>query len=325
MPPSNSLEPTRRAGPKLMVNCPGIRPRMKVVCRLPPSGSARIRWAAWPRPRISDEEYLTRMLSPCDKQQLDRALAIVRQVLDAVMVGAYLFGSAVQGGLHPESDLDIFVVCKRPTTLHEKERLVRGLMAISGKSAPEETWRRVEVTTVVKSDITPWRYPPSIDFQYGDWLRPEFEKGNFGPSPTPLRPDLALLIRMVVAADTALVGPPPGSVFDPVPNGDVLRAMVSDIDRLRGSIGYDTRNVILTLARMWSTFATGAIRSKDAAASWVVEQLPAAHRPVLLHAREAYLGIEAERWDDLSGAVAPCVDHMIAEIRRLAAASSVQG
>jgi streptomycin 3"-adenylyltransferase len=264
------------------------------------------------------------MLSDPDKQQLDRALALVRQVLDAGMVGAYLFGSAVQGGLRPESDLDIFVVCKRPTTLYEKERLVRGLMAISGKSTPEGTWRRVEVTTVVQSDITPWRYPPSLDFQYGDWLRTEFEKGNFGPSPTPLRPDLALLITMVVAADTALVGPPPGSVFEPVPQEDVLRAMASDIDRLRGDIDSDTRNVILTLARMWSTFATGPIRSKDAAANWVLERLPVAHHPVLVRAREAYLGSEAERWDDLSGALAPCVDYMIAEIKRLAATSSLR-
>ena len=264
------------------------------------------------------------MLSAPDQRQLDRALALVRQILDAELVGAYLFGSAVQGGLRPESDLDILVVSKRPTTLSEREALARGLMAMSGRSTPEGTWRRVEVTIVVQSDITPWRYPPSLDFQYGDWLRPEFEKGNFEPSPSPLRPDLALLITMVVAADTALVGPPPARVFDAVPQGDVLSAMVSDIDRLRGDIGSDTRNAILTLGRMWSTFATGAIRSKDAAANWVLERLPVAHHPVLVRARDAYLGSEAERWDDLSGALAPCVDYMIAEIKRLVATSSVQ-
>ncbi|TFH36752.1 MAG: DUF4111 domain-containing protein [Anaerolineales bacterium] len=264
------------------------------------------------------------MLSSSDKQQLDRALALVRQVLDAEVLGAYLFGSAVQGGLRPESDLDILVVTNRPTTLGEKEGLVRGLMAMSGRSAPDGTWRRVEVTIVVQSDITPWRYPPILDFQYGDWLRTEFEKSNFEPSPTPLRPDLALLITMVVAADTALVGPPPASVLSAVPHEDVLRAMVSDIDRLHGDIDSDTRNVILTLARMWGTFATGAIRSKDAAANWVLGRLPVAHQPVLVRAREAYLGSETERWDDLSDAIAPCVDYMIAEIKHLAAASAIQ-
>ncbi len=264
------------------------------------------------------------MLSAPDKRQVDRALALVRQILNAEVVGAYLFGSAVQGGLRPESDLDILVVSKRPTTLGERECLVRALMAMSGRSTAEGTWRRVEVTIVVQSDITPWRYPPILDFQYGDWLRAEFEKGNYEPSPTPLRPDLALLITMVVAANMALVGPPPANVFDPVPQEDILSAMVSDIDRLRGDIDSDTRNVILTLARIWSTVATGVIRSKDAAANWVLERLPVAHHPVLVRAREAYLGSEAEGWDDLSGALAPCVDYMIAEIKRLATTGSVQ-
>ncbi|TFH41764.1 MAG: DUF4111 domain-containing protein, partial [Lysobacterales bacterium] len=224
------------------------------------------------------------MLSAPDMRQLDRALALLRQVLDAEVEGVYLFGSAVQGGLRPESDLDMLVVSKRPTTHGERQSLARGLMAMSGRSTPEGTWRRVEVTIVVQSDIRPWRYPPILDFQYGDWLRTEFGNGNFEPSPSPHRPDLALLITMVVAANMALVGPPPATIFDAVPQGDVFRAMVSDIDRLRGDIDSDTRNVILTLARMWSTFATGAIRSKDVAANWVLERLPAAHHPVLVRA-----------------------------------------
>lgn len=264
------------------------------------------------------------MLSAPDKRQLDRVLTLIRQVLDTEVVGAYLFGSAVQGGLRPESDLDILVVSKRPTTPGEKELLVHGLMPMSGRITPEETWRRVEVTIVVQSDVNPWRYPPILDFQYGDWLRTEFEQGIFEPSPTPLRPDLALLIRMVVAANTALVGPLPALVFDVVPQQDVLRAMISDIDRLRDDMDSDTRNVILTLARMWSTFSTGDIRSKDAAANWALERIPAAHHPVLALARDAYLGSRTEGWDDLRDALASCVDCMIAEIKRLAATNPVQ-
>ena len=263
------------------------------------------------------------MLNASDQRQLDRALSHILQVLDTEVVGVYLFGSAVQGGLQPESDLDIFIVSKRPTTLSEKERLVHGFMIMSGKRTPEGTWRRVEVTNVVHSDVNPWRYPPVLDLQYGDWLRTEFEEGNFEPSPTPFRPDLALLITMVVAANTALIGTQPALVFDVVPQDDVLRAMISDIDRLRGDIHSDTRNMILTLARMWSTFSTGAIRSKDEAANWVLERIPTAHHQVLVRARDAYLGSRAERWNDLSSALASCVEYMIAEIKRLAVAKSV--
>jgi predicted nucleotidyltransferase len=262
------------------------------------------------------------MLSHTDKQQIDRALTLVRELLGSDVIGAYLFGSAVLGELRPESDLDILVVSKRSTTQAEKQRLVQGLLPESGRKTSQGTWRRIELTIVVERDIKPWRYPPRFDFQYGDWLRSEFEIGNVKPWPTTLSPDLAVLITMVILANTPLLGPPPIDIFDPVPHQDLLSAMLSDIERLRGDIGSDTRNVILTLARIWSTVATGVIRSKDAAADWGLERLPESQRPVLARARAIYLGEQPERWEDIMGDIAPHVDFIIAEIRRLVGASS---
>ena len=74
---------------------------------------------------------------------------------------------------------------------------------------------------------------------------------------------------------------------------------MGDFDALLADLGGDTRNVILTLARIWSTVARGDIRSKDAAADWALDRLPGEHRPVLARARAIYLGHEEERWDDL--------------------------
>jgi Domain of unknown function (DUF4111) len=86
------------------------------------------------------------------------------------------------------------------------------------------------------------------------------------PWPTTTNPDLSLVISMVLLGNTPLVGTPPAEVFDPIPRDDYISAMVGDIDALLGSLDRDTRNVILTLARIWSTIATGNIRSKDSAA-----------------------------------------------------------
>jgi streptomycin 3"-adenylyltransferase len=91
--------------------------------------------------------------------------------------------------------------------------------------------------------------------------------------------------------------------------------MIGDIDRNRGSIESGTRNVILTLARIWSTAATGVIRSKDAAAGWVFDRLPEAHRPVLARARAICAGDQAEGWDDIKDHVDPHVDSVVASIR----------
>ena len=170
---------------------------------------------------------------------------------------------------------------------------------------------------MVESELKPWRYPPSFDFQYGDWLRAEFERGDLEPWPTKVNPDLAALLTMVLLADAPVLGPPPAAVLDPVPHDDLVRAIVGDIDSLLGDLDDDTRNVILTLARIWSTVATGVIRSKDAAADWVLKRLPDAHRAPLARARAIYVGEEDERWDDLRALIRPDVDHIVARIARL--------
>jgi streptomycin 3"-adenylyltransferase len=132
--------------------------------------------------------------------------------------------------------------------------------------------------------------------------------------------DLALLITMAVAGDHPLTGPRPAQVLDPVPHADLVRASVAGIPGLVDSLDGDTRNVLLTFARIWTTLATGRIRSKDAAADWALAQLPPEHRPVLEYARQLYLSCSysEERWSEtLQAQVHPHVDRVLAEIDRL--------
>jgi Aminoglycoside adenylyltransferase, C-terminal domain len=89
--------------------------------------------------------------------------------------------------------------------------------------------------------------------------------------------------------DRPLFGPPPAELFDPVPAADLREAVLAGIPGLMADLEPDTRNVLLTLARIWHTTATGAITSKDAAASWAAERLDEPERNVILTAREQYL------------------------------------
>ena len=89
-----------------------------------------------------------------------------------------------------------------------------------------------------------------------------------------------------MAGNQALFGPAPSEVFDAVPQEDVIRAILEGIPGLLEDLDSDTRNVVLTFARIWTTVATGVIRSKDATADWVLERLPEEHRPVLARARQ---------------------------------------
>jgi predicted nucleotidyltransferase len=252
-----------------------------------------------------------------DARQLERVVELVHEVLGQDLVGAYLFGSAVLGGVRPESDLDVLAVSARPTTREEKGRLVERLLSISGRRTPEGRWRRLELTVVVASDVRPWRFPPRFDLQYGDWLRGDFERGELEPWPTTENPDLAVLLTMALQADRPLLGPPPADVLDPVPRDDLVQAMLEGVDPLLEELDTDTRNVVLTLARIWSSIETGAIRSKDAAADWALPRLPETHRPVLARARAIYVGNEEERWDDLLPRVRSHAEHVAGEIRRV--------
>lgn len=244
--------------------------------------------------------------------QINAVVRLVGETFGRDVVGMYAHGSATLGGLRPYSDTDVLAVLQRRTTEPERRYLVERLMELSGQKARGGPDRPVELTLVVRADVSPWRYPPRCEFQYGEWLREEYERGHT-PAPAP-SPDLAPLITMALQADAPLQGPPPGQVFDPVPRADLDRALVAGVPELLDELESDTRNVLLTLARIWMTRTTGTITSKDAAADWALARLPAEHRPVLAHARAVYLGEEEESWQVLLPILGPHTAYVVAAI-----------
>jgi predicted nucleotidyltransferase len=255
-------------------------------------------------------------LDPRTRTQIHAVVDLVRRILGNDLVAAYLSGSAVLGGLRPSSDIDILAVSRRPTTPDDKRALGDRLLRISGRHAAAGPARSIELTIAVQADVRPWRYPPLLDFQYGDWLRSEFERGDIPLAPQP-NPDLAILMASVLLVGEPLIGSPPAEVLDAIPPADVDRAVMDGIPGLLEELESDTRNVILTLARIWTTVATGEIRPKDAAADWVLARLPEEHRAVLARARAIYLGEEAERWDDLVGRIRPYAEYVVDAVSRL--------
>lgn len=259
--------------------------------------------------------------SPSDSSQLQKILVLVDQVLGDQVLGAYLHGSAVLGGLRPTSDLDVLVVSRRRMSEVERRSLVDGLLDVSDSVGEPGAGRPVELSVVALGDVKPWRYPPQQDFLYGEWLRDAFEQGV-----VPQRehaPDLSVLITMVLQGNAGLVGPPPAQLLDPVPPEDLVRGATAGIPQLLEDLESDTRNVLLTLARIWLTLETGQIGSKDTAADWVLERIPPSHRAVLTRARDMYLhGDLEDSWPDL-GAVHEHAEYVVDAIRE-AIASQVR-
>ncbi|OJX13010.1 MAG: adenylyltransferase [Caedibacter sp. 37-49] len=246
-------------------------------------------------------------------QQLKSSLELLKVILGPDLLGVYLYGSSLVGGLQKYSDIDLFVITHRATTYEEKTRLVANLLKISGIYM-KSSKLPIEMTLVEKTAINPWQYPPHFDFQYGEWLRTSFEKDIIEPWLTYEMPDLALIVTQVLLKSQTLWGVECKLLLAPVPYHDFMKAMLHDLNRLAADLEYDTRNVLLTYARIWSTLETNAIRSKPAAADWVINRLPAIYQPVMTRAKAICIGMENEHWEDIKALIKSCSGFMVDKI-----------
>jgi streptomycin 3"-adenylyltransferase len=231
------------------------------------------------------------------------------------LVGLYLHGSFIAGGLQHESDIDLLAVTRRSLSMRERVEITDLLLRFSGRRATVEPGRPVELTSVVHSELSPWRYPPDCDYQYGEWLRGDITAGQL-PAPHP-DPDLAILITSARSSSRPIRGPALDEITDPVPPADVRRAIRDSVEPLLGDLRGDERNVLLTLARMVVTLETGEIVSKADAAHRVMSELPPASRDLLDLARQGYLGVVADDWTQNGDQTQETAERLAAHIRRL--------
>ena len=242
------------------------------------------------------------------------AAGAAQDCLGASLVATYLHGSAVTGGLRPDSDVDILLVVDRPVDDAPRRRLLAELMRISGRPNRDDPRRPLEVTVFVTAELAAADYPPRCEFVYGEWLRPDFESGAL-PEPH-ANPDFLILIAQARQAAVVLSGPPPRELLPQIPDHLLRRAIADARALLLTDLYGDERNVLLTLARMWCTLETGKIVAKDAAAAWAVPRLSPPSGSLLDHARLAYLG----RADDDWSALRPEVERVAAEMNERVAA-----
>ncbi|QSQ14004.1 aminoglycoside adenylyltransferase family protein [Myxococcus landrumensis] len=252
----------------------------------------------------------TTALDTESRAQVARVVDLLPRLLGDDVVGLYLLGSALNGGLRPKSDVDLMLALSRPLGDGRREALVEQLLAISVDPRLGAPGRPLEVTVVVLDDVRPWRHPAKRELQFGEWLHDDFVAKRV--EPPVIDPDLTLLLTMVRQHGVALMGPPPTEVFDPVPPADVERALAETVAQWTGEDTWrgEEKNILLALARIWMTRVQGGFFPKDVAAAWALERLPPAHRPVLESARAAYLGEREVDWTRLAGEVGDCLRSM---------------
>ena len=222
--------------------------------------------------------------------QLSQALNVIEHHLGSTLLAMHLYGSALDGGLKPYSDIDLLVTVTARLDESVRQALFVDLLGVSVFPGQSRVLRALEVTIVVHSDIVPWRYPARRELQFGEWQRKDILAGIFEPATTDV--DLAILLTKARQHSLALAGSAAEDFFNPVPESDLFKALADTLKLWNSQPDWigDERNVVLTLSRIWYSAATGKIAPKDVAANWVMERLPVQHQPVLLEARQAYLG-----------------------------------
>jgi streptomycin 3"-adenylyltransferase len=228
----------------------------------------------------------------------------------------YLHGSAAAGPLRPQSDLDLLAVVGGGLTDRQRDDLLASLLCLSGRHPRAASGPRcLDVMVVGLPDLTGGRCPARAEFTYGEWLRAAFEAGQ-RPLPT-VHPDHTLVLAQARETAVVLRGPPAPDLLPAIAPEQVRQAMRDALPALLDDLRADTRNVLLTLARMWRTAETGAFVTKDAAADWAMPRLQADDAALLALARAGYLGDASETWTDRLDAASRLALHLQARIREL--------
>ncbi len=244
------------------------------------------------------------------------ATAALHVVLGDALLGVYLHGSAVLGGLRPQSDIDLLVIVDRPMTNDQRKDLLSAFLQISATHPSTPGGRRcVEVIVFVASELAGQDYPAQAEFTYGEWLRDAFEAGEM---PIAARdPENSLVLAQALREVRPLFGPNASDLLPEIPLEHVRCAMHDALPALLGGLQGDERNVLLTLARMWRTAKTGEFVSKDAGAAWAVAQMPDQEAYTLDFAHKAYLGDVRDDWSNRRDAAQRAAEYLRRRISEL--------
>ena len=245
--------------------------------------------------------------------QLEQLTASLQQLLGESLFGIYLYGSAVDGGLGPESDLDLLVVITQALTLQQRKQLAETLLQISHPIGAVQ--RALEVTIVHKDHILSGSYPLSYQLQFGEWLRDELSQGVILSEHAD--PDLSILLKKAQMHHRTLLGPSFSQWSAEIPVPQLWQAMADTYPSIvaHWNEDADERNQILALCRIYFSLVTNEIAPKDQAAQWVIAQLQPQHQSVLQRMSQEYKGkIAKQNWQDEHQALQPIVDLLSSRI-----------
>ena len=96
-------------------------------------------------------------------EQVSQACAVIGRHLGSTLQAIHLYGSALDGGLKPYSDIDLLVTVNASLDKPNRQALLSNLLTVSAPPGEDRSLRALEVTVIEHHEIVPWRYPAKRD------------------------------------------------------------------------------------------------------------------------------------------------------------------
>ncbi len=228
------------------------------------------------------------------RQYLIRIAATLGDLLGDALTGLYVHGSLATGAFHRErSDVDLLAVVSRKLTPKERESAARALV---GLSDVRPTRGDIEVSIVQEKFARAFVHPLPYEVHYSNGSHQAIRRSRLDYSSDRTNVDLAVQIVDVRDRGVTLVGPPPASLFGPVPWHTYINALEADFNWARASIHEKPVYAVLNACRILhgTTGNAMSVLNKDEAGVWALQTVPRMYHSVINDALQVYRGTKSE-------------------------------
>lgn len=227
------------------------------------------------------------------RQFLIRVAGTLGEVLGDALTGLYVHGSLATGAYHRErSDVDLLAIVARKLSPKEREAVARLLVRLSDA---RPMWGDIEVTVVQEHYVRAFEHPLPYEVHYSCAEHERIRHGRIDYALDRRSVDLAAQVVETRERGVTLVGPPPSSLFGPVPWHAYVNALEADFNWAQSRIEEKPVYAILNACRILHGTSGSAmsVLNKDEAAVWALQTVPAQFHSIVNDALQLYRGTKA--------------------------------
>ena len=216
------------------------------------------------------------------------------ELLGDGLVGVYVHGSLAMGSYHRErSDIDVLAVVKNKLHPEVREAVAQLFVRLSNmRPVPGD----IEATVVQERYARSYEHPMPFEVHYSSEEHDSIAAGEVDYAQDRTDLDLAAQIMNARERGVRVFGPEARSLFGPVPWFAYINALEADFNWTAERAQSDPLYAILNACRTLygATQRDLHVLSKEEAARWALDAVPAEFTPLIRNALDTYRGTSGD-------------------------------